>query len=198
MIDLSSRVGIFVVITLLVSVVVFAIFDNNSSSGRIGNELTITIEIMVGIFIAFIIYDISTKERKQREKTTSDDEIKKIQIGKEEIYESIRTIESIRTARERIRTRQNNVPMTEELRLSEVRFLNTQVAHFIDDLSLVLLLHNQYFSPEFRKRVKDAIQGYNFIKARLVNLPLEADNAGNLPIDTNDGFIKELKKLDVN
>jgi len=106
MIDLLSKVGIFVVITLLVSVVVFAIFDNNSSSDRIGNELTITIEIMVGIFIAFIIYDISTKERKQREKTTSDDKIKNVKIAKEEIYSSIRMIESVRTTRERIRTKQ--------------------------------------------------------------------------------------------
>jgi len=87
--------------------------------------------------------------------------------------------------------------MTEEERLLDVRFLNTQVAHFIDDLSLVLLLHNQYLSPEFRKRVKDAIRGYNFIKARLVNLPLEADNAGNLPIDSNDEFIQVLKEIDI-
>ena len=107
-----------------------------------------------------------------------------------------RILTNVLFTRERIRTKQNQVPISEEKRLSEVRFLNTQVAHFIDDLSLVLLLHNQYFSTEFRRRVKDAIRGYSFIKARLVNLPLEADNAGNLPIDTNDGFIKELKKLD--
>ena len=197
MIDLLSKVSIFTVITLLASVVVFAIFDNNSSSGRIGNELTITIEIMVGIFIAFTIYDITNKDRKLREKTTNESRVKNIKIAKEEIYGSIRMIESVRTTRERIRTKQNNVLMTEEMRLSEVRFLNTQVAHFIDDLSLVLLLHNQYFSTEFRRRVKDAIRGYNFIKARLVNLPLEADNAGNLPIDKNDEFIEVLKKIDV-
>ena len=197
MIDLLSKVSIFTVITLLASVVVFAIFDNNSSSGRIGNELTITIEIMVGIFIAFTIYDITNKDRKLREKTTNESRVKNIKIAKEEIYGSIRMIESVRTTRERIRTKQNNVLMTEEMRLSEVRFLNTQVAHFIDDLSLVLLLHNQYFSTEFRRRVKDAIRGYNFIKARLVNLPLEADNAGNLPIDKNDKFIEVLKKIDV-
>lgn len=197
MIDLLSKVTIFSVITLLASVVVFAIFDNNSSSGRIGNELTITIEIMVGVFIAFIIYDITHKERKHREKTSHESRVKNVKIAKDEIYSSIRMIESVRTTRERIRTKQNSVPMTEEMRLSEVRFLNTQVAHFIDDLSLVLLLHNQYFSTEFRRRVKDAIRGYNFIKARLVNLPLEADNAGNLPIDKNDEFIEVLKKIDV-
>ena len=197
MIDLLSKVAIFSVITLLASVVVFAIFDNNSSSDRIGNELTITIEIMVGVFIAFIIYDIAHKERELREKTSHESRVKNVKIAKDEIYSSIRMIESVRTTRERIRTKQNNVLMTEEMRLSEVRFLNTQVAHFIDDLSLVLLLHNQYFSTEFRRRVKDAIRGYNFIKARLVNLPLEADNAGNLPIDRNNEFIEVLKKIDV-
>ena len=42
-----------------------------------------------------------------------------------------------------------------------------------------------------------SIRGYNFIKSRLVNLPFYADNAGNLPIDTNDEFIKVLKEIDV-
>ena len=43
-----SLIIIFIVNTIFVSIIVYVIFDNNSSKDGIGNELTITVEIMVG------------------------------------------------------------------------------------------------------------------------------------------------------
>lgn len=72
--DLFPLIIIFIVITLMVSVVVYVIFDMNSSDGRIGNELTITIEIMIGIFIAIII---QYNQRKNQKKIDDEKEIQR-------------------------------------------------------------------------------------------------------------------------
>lgn len=50
---------------LFVSVIVYVIFDNNSSDGKIGNELTIIVEIMIGLFIATIIQYNQYKNQKK-------------------------------------------------------------------------------------------------------------------------------------
>lgn len=64
-----SLIIIFVVITIFVSIIVYVIFDNNSSKDGIGNELTITIEIMVGIFIAILIHNFANKRQNKIDST---------------------------------------------------------------------------------------------------------------------------------
>jgi len=50
-----SIIGIIIICTILASIIMYVIFDNSSPNRRIGNEITIMVEIIVGISIAIII-----------------------------------------------------------------------------------------------------------------------------------------------
>lgn len=50
-----SLIIIFIVTMIFVSTVTYVIFDNNSQDRRIGNEVTLVVSIVIGIFVTVII-----------------------------------------------------------------------------------------------------------------------------------------------
>ena len=117
--------------------------------------------------------------------------------GREEIYRILRNISAARQWRERIRQKPKGSIYRGVTREVEILFVNKRVIRTIHDLSLTLLLYNEYFPEQFIKRVNDAISAYDFILSRLDLMPMEIDDpAENLnDKDGNEGFIDELKNI---
>jgi len=119
---------------------------------------------------------------------------KKSDHVKEEIYSTIRIIEEFRKQREKIRTK-NPLGLSEKDFKTEIIFINHKLKRMIESLQFLLLIHSEYLPSEFVSRIRNTINGYDFIITRVEVLPFESDDPKNvLSGEHIEGFIDELKK----
>lgn len=122
------------------------------------------------------------------------DKITKENHAKEEIYNVFRSIQEVRKSRERIRKMDPRERPDVDLP-TEIHFMSGKLIKIIESLQFALLLHNEHLSDKFTRRVKDAVDGYDFLLQRLEQFPLESDDPKNVLGGDIEGFIDELKKI---
>ncbi len=146
---------------------------------------------VLGLFFAIYIavWTYKSEYLKKQEIT------KKTQHAKEEIYSTIRIIEQFRNQRERIRTK-NPLGLAEKDFETEIIFVNQKLKRMIESLQFLLLIYSEYLPSKFISRIRDAINGYDFIITRLEVLPFESDDPKNtLSGKYIEQFIDELKEI---
>jgi len=156
-----------------------------SITQKIGSIFSV-LALFFAVYIA--VWTVKTGYLKKQE------EMRKTDHAKEEIYSTLRKIEEARKQRERIRTT-NPLALSDADLNTEIRFMNQKLKRVIESLQFVLSLHSEYLHSKFVSRINDAINGYDFILIRIDVLPFENDDPKKVLSADIEGFIDELKKI---
>jgi len=152
-----------------------------------------SIASIIGVPLASLAIILHFKDSIKR-KFGHSENITKENHAKEEIYNVFRSIQEVRKSRERIRNKDPRERPDVDLP-TQVRFMNGKLIKIIESLQFALLLHKEHLSDKFTRRVKDAVDGYDFLLQRLEQFPLESDDPKNVLGGDIEGFIDELKKI---
>jgi len=146
---------------------------------------------IIGVLIALYIL----AEQRILRRNLANDKIARENHAKEEIYRVLRAIQEVRRNRERIRTM--NPQARPDVNLNtEILFMSGRLRRVVESLQFVLLVHSDYLSQDFIRRINDAINGYDFILQRLEQFPLENDDPANTLRGNIEEFIEELREID--